>query len=110
MTFGTTRLQPNPTTHFGRGVDSSLDGCRIQRVNSAWKFLFKSSDLIRRNSRVFGVAFSEGHVLTTVDPVDHVTPAFNQFDDMCGQVLITQELPFAGTSGLSGLSWNGTVL
>jgi uncharacterized repeat protein (TIGR01451 family) len=65
-------------------------------------------DLIRRNSRFFGVAFSEDHVLTTVDPVTGA-PAFNQFDDMCGQVLVTQELPFAGTSGLSSLSWTGSA-
>jgi uncharacterized repeat protein (TIGR01451 family) len=64
-------------------------------------------DLIRRNSRFFGVAFSMNHVLTTVDPVTGAGD-FHQFDDMCGQVLITQELPFAGTSGLSGLSWNGS--
>ena len=64
-------------------------------------------DLIRRNSRFFGVAFSEGHVLTTVDPVTGA-PAFNQFDDMCGQVLITQEFTFPGTLGLSTLSWTGT--
>ena len=74
--------------------------------HTATAFHPEDLDLIRRNSRFFGVAFSEGNVLTTVDPAGN--PDFHQFDDMCGQVLITQELPFAGTSGLSGLSWNGT--
>src|SRR5207245_10528874 len=46
------------------------------------------------------------------DPVTGL-PDFHQFDDVCGQALITQELPFGfgtapGTSGLNTLSWNGT--
>jgi uncharacterized repeat protein (TIGR01451 family) len=60
-------------------------------------------DLIRRDSEFFGVAFSEQHVLTSTD-----------FDQFCGQVLVTQELPFGfgtspGTSGLSALGWSGTT-
>jgi len=76
--------------------------------HTATAFHPEDLDLIRRNSRFFGVAFSEGHVLTTVSTVDNTTPDFHQFDSLCGQVLITQELPFPGTSGLNGLSWNGT--
>ena len=56
-------------------------------------------DVIRRNSQFFGVAYTDGQVLTT-QPAD--------FDPFCAQVLITQESPFAGTSGLSALSWDGT--
>ncbi len=56
-------------------------------------------DVIRRNSQFFGVAFTDGQILTAQAA---------DFDPFCGQVLITQEYPFAGTSGLSALSWDGT--
>ena len=85
-----------PPTCAANGTPS---GCNFQTANA---FHPEDLDLIRRNSTFFGVAFNEGHVLTS--------PDFNQF---CGQVLITQELPFGfgtspGTSGLSTLGWNGT--
>ena len=83
--------------------------------HTATAFHPEDLDVIRRNSRFFGVAFSEDHVLTTLDP-NTGAPDFHQFDSLCGQVLITQELPFGfpsnttppATSGLSSLAWNGT--
>src|SRR6266404_583307 len=57
-------------------------------------------DVIRANAQFFGIAFRDGIVYSA--------PA-SDFANRCGQILITQEFPFAGTSGLSALRWNATT-
>ncbi len=57
-------------------------------------------DIIRANAQFFGIAFRDGIVYSA--------PA-SDFANRCGQILITQEFPFAGTSGLSALRWNATT-
>ena len=54
-------------------------------------------DLIRANADFFGIAFRDGIV--------YKAPA-SDFAQRCGQVFITQEFPFPGTSGLSALRWD----
>src|SRR6266404_640278 len=57
-------------------------------------------DIIRANAQFFGIAFRDGIVYSA--------PA-SDFANRCGQILITQEFPFAGTSGLSALRWNAAT-
>jgi len=54
-------------------------------------------DVIRANAQFFGIAFRDG-VILKAEATD--------FALRCGQILITQEFPFAGTSGLSALRWD----
>lgn len=54
-------------------------------------------DVIRANAQFFGIAFRDG-IVYSAQPSD--------FANRCGQILITQELPFAGTSGFSALRWD----
>jgi len=60
-------------------------------------------DIIRRNADFFGINFQNfpgGRMLTA--------PAAN-FDGRCGQIFMTQEFPFAGTSGLYALHWDAAT-
>jgi hypothetical protein len=54
-------------------------------------------DIIRANAQFFGIAFRDG-IVYSAQPSDFV--------NRCGQILISQEIPFAGTSGLSALRWD----
>jgi hypothetical protein len=54
-------------------------------------------DVIRANAQLFGIAFRDG-IVYSAPPADFV--------NRCGQILITQEYPFAGTSGFSALRWD----
>jgi uncharacterized repeat protein (TIGR01451 family) len=56
-------------------------------------------DIIRSGAAFFGVATRNGQILTA-SAVD--------FDGRCGHILVTQEFPFPGTSGLSALRWDAT--
>jgi hypothetical protein len=92
------------TISAGLAQTCTLDGsghatpnhCNFQTPSNA-EFHPEDLDVIRGNAQFFGVAFSDGEVLSA--------PA-SDFTNLCGQVLITQEFPFQGTSGLSVLSWN----
>jgi hypothetical protein len=71
--------------------------CNFQ---TASEFHPEDLDVIRGNAQFFGVAFSDGKVYSA--------PA-TDFANLCGQILITQEFPFQGTSGLSVLSWSAAT-
>ena len=58
-------------------------------------------DLINANENFFGVNFGTGRILGA--------PA-SEFASVVGDILLTQEMPFGGTTGLSTLSWDGTSL
>ncbi len=58
-------------------------------------------DMINANENFFGVNFGSGRILGA---------AASDFAGMAGDILLTQEFPFGGTSGLSRLYWNGSAL
>src|SRR6266498_2010492 len=56
-------------------------------------------DIITKDAEFFGIAFRDGKILTAGSA---------DFANMCGQILVTQEFPAAGTSGLATLTWDGS--
>jgi len=69
--------------------------CNYRTANA---FHPEDLDIIRAHAQFFGVAFRDGEVLTA---------QASDFVNRCGQVFITQEFPFGGTSGLSAMRWDG---
>ena len=59
-------------------------------------------DVVRKNADFFGVDFGGGKVLTA----SSTDLSASNFRDRCGQILITQEFPVFGTSGLYALRWD----
>jgi uncharacterized repeat protein (TIGR01451 family) len=104
-------FNPNPPFDFftiGGGTGPTCDttaplvnGCNFP---TATAFHPEDLDVIRKDANFFGVDFGGGKVLTA----RFDDPNFSNFNDRCGQVLISQEFPIPNTSGLYALRWNGT--
>jgi hypothetical protein len=82
-------------------VNGLPNGCNYTTGTS---FNVEDLDLIRQGADFFGVAFSNEKVFVT-RTTDQTAANFR---DRCGQLLITQERPFTGTSGLYALRFSGT--